>query len=255
MRAIGACVAAPRAAARVRDHGAVARTPGQPNAQRAAHRGDSGGAAPRALGRSGGATAALARALALGADRGAHRALDGQGEGETVARERAAHRGRLVLRQPGNDGRKLVRSPLLGRPQRDEALPINLTEDERAGLEDLVARTGVSAERVRRARILLLADADLTDEEIVDELGVGVATVERSRKSAVLAGLAAAMEPRKQEHPAPVSSMESQRQGSSYWRAARRPRGARSGRFACSPRSSSSWKSWTRCRTRPCARR
>ena len=78
---------------------------------------------------------------------------------------------------------------------------INLSEDERGGLEELVARPRVSAERVRRARILLLADADLTDEEIVDELGVGVATVERTRKSAVLGGLAAAMEPRKQEHP------------------------------------------------------
>src|SRR5690606_4700845 len=45
----------------------------------------------------------------------------------------------------------------------------------------------------------LKADDGLTDGEIADELGVGVATVERIRKRAVLEGIEAAMERRPQQ--------------------------------------------------------
>ncbi|MEK7069580.1 MAG: IS630 family transposase [Patescibacteria group bacterium] len=71
---------------------------------------------------------------------------------------------------------------------------IQLTDDERAGLEALIGRGRVRADRAKRARIVLLADSGLTDEEIVDELGVGVATVERTRRACVMAGLVAAVE-------------------------------------------------------------
>jgi transposase len=78
---------------------------------------------------------------------------------------------------------------------------LNLTEDERAGLEDLVRRPRVAADRVRRARILLLADAGLTDVEIVDEVGAGIATVERTRRRAVMEGPVAAVECKRQQLP------------------------------------------------------
>src|SRR3990172_9062996 len=71
---------------------------------------------------------------------------------------------------------------------------IQLTDDERAGLEALIGRGRVHADRARRARILLLADSGLTDEEIVDELGAGVATVERTGRACVMDGLVAAVE-------------------------------------------------------------
>jgi Homeodomain-like domain len=71
---------------------------------------------------------------------------------------------------------------------------VELTEDERASLEDLIARGRVRADRVKRARILLLADAGLTDEEIVAEVGAGIATVERTRCACVVEGLVAAVE-------------------------------------------------------------
>jgi len=75
---------------------------------------------------------------------------------------------------------------------------IQLTADERATLETMTVRGRVRADRAQRARILLRADSGLTDEEIVDELGVGIATVERTRRVCVMEGLVAAVE-RKRE--------------------------------------------------------
>jgi transposase len=76
---------------------------------------------------------------------------------------------------------------------------INLSEDERLGLEDLLSRKRVSKLKAQRARILLRADEGLTDTEVADEVGVGTATVERIRKRAVLKGIAAALDRKKQE--------------------------------------------------------
>lgn len=78
---------------------------------------------------------------------------------------------------------------------------LNLTENERAGLEQVVAAERGSAEKARRARILLLADDCLTDEEICEELDVGSTTVQRVRKRAVLEGIKAAFERKPQASP------------------------------------------------------
>jgi transposase len=76
---------------------------------------------------------------------------------------------------------------------------VNLTEEERLGLEDLSSRKGVAKLKALRARILLKADEDLTDAEIAEDLGVGTATAERIRKRAVLEGIAAALDRRPQQ--------------------------------------------------------
>jgi transposase len=78
---------------------------------------------------------------------------------------------------------------------------LNLTADERAALTEVYARKRVSALRRSRAGILLKADEGLTDAEIAEDLGVGTATVERIRKRAVLEGIAAALERKKQDTP------------------------------------------------------
>ena len=59
---------------------------------------------------------------------------------------------------------------------------INLTTTEREALQQLVQRARVSGRKRLRAGILLRADEGLTDEEIADELGVGLRTVERVRR-------------------------------------------------------------------------
>jgi DNA-binding CsgD family transcriptional regulator len=77
---------------------------------------------------------------------------------------------------------------------------VNLTQVERAALEDLVR--GRSALRKRqRAQILLKADEGLTDAEIAEELEVDPRTVERVRERCCISGLEAAVEHKKPAQP------------------------------------------------------
>jgi transposase len=78
---------------------------------------------------------------------------------------------------------------------------VNLTEDERASLEELTRRARVSGLKRQRALILLKADDGLTDREIADELEVGLVTVERLRKRCIERGIAATLDRKPQETP------------------------------------------------------
>jgi transposase len=66
---------------------------------------------------------------------------------------------------------------------------VDLSADEREQLLQLIRRGKPSARKVTRARILLKAADDLTDDQIAAALDVGVATVERTRKRFVEQGL------------------------------------------------------------------
>jgi|SRR5213595_1021615 len=68
---------------------------------------------------------------------------------------------------------------------------VDLTDDECATLQALVRRGKMQARKVTRARILLHANRGASDSEIVTALGVGQATVERTRRRFVEEGLAA----------------------------------------------------------------
>jgi transposase len=68
---------------------------------------------------------------------------------------------------------------------------VDLTDDERAVLQALVRRGKTQARKVTRARILLHANRGASDAAIVAALGVGLATVERTRRRFVEAGLEA----------------------------------------------------------------
>ena len=78
---------------------------------------------------------------------------------------------------------------------------VNLTVEERDALEQLVRRERVSGIKRLRASVLLKADDGLTDQEIVDELGVGICTVERVRKRCCERGVDASLERKPQENP------------------------------------------------------
>lgn len=78
---------------------------------------------------------------------------------------------------------------------------VNLTPDENAALEELVKRDRVSGLKRQRASILLKANQGLTDEEIADELEVGVATVERVRRRCVEQGIEACLDRKPQSNP------------------------------------------------------
>src|SRR5262245_22687522 len=68
---------------------------------------------------------------------------------------------------------------------------VDLSDTEQEELQQLIRRGKHSSRRVTRARILLKAATGSTDEEIVAALGVGLATVERTRKRFVECGLRA----------------------------------------------------------------
>ena len=70
---------------------------------------------------------------------------------------------------------------------------VNLTDDERQLLLDLVSKGTASARKFTRAHILLQADDLATDAAIAKSLHVGVATVERIRKRFVEGNLERAL--------------------------------------------------------------
>lgn len=70
---------------------------------------------------------------------------------------------------------------------------IELSEEERTQLEKLTTRGTEKVRKVKRARVLLLADEGKKDQEIAERVGVSVGTVERIRKRYAQAGLEAAI--------------------------------------------------------------
>ena len=59
---------------------------------------------------------------------------------------------------------------------------VNLIKTDRKQLKEYISRGTKSARSITRARILLLADEQASDEEIVQTLGVSPVTVHRIRK-------------------------------------------------------------------------
>ena len=66
---------------------------------------------------------------------------------------------------------------------------VELTDDERARLQELIGKGKPSARKVKRANILLLADLGRTDKEIAQMLHSSVPTVERTRRKFVVGNL------------------------------------------------------------------
>src|ERR1700694_4268653 len=70
---------------------------------------------------------------------------------------------------------------------------VDLTDEERGELQALLRRGKAAARRLTRARILLLAAEDRTDEEVAAVLHSSRSTVERIRRRFVEQGLEAAL--------------------------------------------------------------
>ncbi len=74
---------------------------------------------------------------------------------------------------------------------------VNLSTEERDQLRTLLRGGRSSARTQARARVLLKADAGRSDDEIVEAIGVGIATVHRIRQRCVEEGFEAALIERK----------------------------------------------------------
>jgi len=66
---------------------------------------------------------------------------------------------------------------------------VELSDDERSQLRELVRKGKVSARKLTRAHVLLRADEGTTDKSIAESLHIHVATVERIRRRFVEGGL------------------------------------------------------------------
>jgi DNA-binding transcriptional LysR family regulator len=75
---------------------------------------------------------------------------------------------------------------------------VSLDDVERAALLDVTRKGKAAARRIAHARILLLADEGLPDDEIAATAAVGTRTVSRVRKRLVTEGLDAALDHRPQ---------------------------------------------------------
>ncbi len=71
---------------------------------------------------------------------------------------------------------------------------VELSDAERAHLENLVSAGTEKARKLRRARILMKADEGWTDQEICDALDVSRPTVERTRRRYVQEGFTIALQ-------------------------------------------------------------
>lgn len=70
---------------------------------------------------------------------------------------------------------------------------VRLTESEREELRTMVKRGKLAVRRLKRAQILLAADAGERDERIAASVQVGLSTVERTRRKFVEGGVAYAL--------------------------------------------------------------
>ncbi len=73
---------------------------------------------------------------------------------------------------------------------------VTLTVEERQGLEGLARKRTAPVRMVRRAQALLLASENKTDQEIAEQLRMGVSTIERLRRRFVEEGLEASLRER-----------------------------------------------------------
>ncbi len=77
-----------------------------------------------------------------------------------------------------------------------KAYPVQLTDEDRVVLIALTRKGTIAARKLARAHILRLADEGKSDADIVAALGIGLSTVERTRKKYVEGGLEDALNER-----------------------------------------------------------
>jgi transposase len=90
---------------------------------------------------------------------------------------------------------------------------VRLSEEERGICQEVVKKLKGSSQKVRRAQILLKADADgpgWTDAKIAEAFNCRVQTIENLRKRLVTEGFALALEGKKRQHPPTPPKLDGQ---------------------------------------------
>ena len=129
---------------------------------------------------------------------------------------------------------------------------VELSQAERDELKVLLSGGKHAVRKVKRAQILLAADAGASDEEIATSVGVGGSTVYRTKRRFVLGNLELAL----RKEPRPGAEPSSRAKRKPCW--SRRPvqarrRAAPVGPWICWPVKWSGSPSTIACRAIPCA--
>src|SRR5262249_52889836 len=88
---------------------------------------------------------------------------------------------------------------------------VRLSQEERAVCEEIIKKLKGSSQKVRRAEILLKADADgpgWTDARIAEAFNCRVQTIENLRKRLVTEGFELALEGKKRQEPATAPKLD-----------------------------------------------
>lgn len=90
---------------------------------------------------------------------------------------------------------------------------VRLSDEERQGCQDVIRKLNGSSQKVRRAQILLKADADgpaWTDERIAEAFHCRVQTIENTRKRLVTESFEDALNGKKREAPPTAPLLDGQ---------------------------------------------
>ena len=127
---------------------------------------------------------------------------------------------------------------------------VRLTDQEREVCRETVRKLNGSSEKVRRAQVLLKADADgpaWTDQQIADAFSCRTKTVENIRQRCVLQGFEQALERKRRESPPVPKLLNGEQEAQIIALRLGLPRRAtRTGRCVCWRAGSSSWRSSSR---------
>jgi transposase len=92
---------------------------------------------------------------------------------------------------------------------------VRLSDEERAVCQEVIKKLKGSSQKVRRAQILLKADADgpgWTDDKIAEAFNCRVQTVENLRKRLVTEGFDLALEGKKRHEPATPAKLDGEKE-------------------------------------------
>ena len=108
---------------------------------------------------------------------------------------------------------------------------VELSQDERDELTALLSGSKHAARKLKRAQILLAADAGISDDDIAVSIAVGGSTVYRTKRRFIEGNLEAALS----EEPRPGAERFRVTRRRCWWRppAPTRPRAARAGPWSC----------------------
>ena len=136
---------------------------------------------------------------------------------------------------------------------------VRLTNEERETLRIVVKKLKGSSQKVRRAQVLLKADADgpnWTDTRIAEAFDCRTKTVENIRQRLVRDGFEIALNGKKRESPPRAKALDGEQEAKviAMRLGSPPPRASPTGRFGCWRNNLCNWRSWIPSVRKPSAR-